>query len=231
MKNILLSLNESEKKRIIEMHKNATKKHYILEQGGADFDKYVQVYLNGTQQGAFLTTYSTVSAEDVKEGRDYIGFQVLKRGTNGYEFKDNNQYYYQCVAEEGLPAGTVYDSDFKSKPDILADLKKGGSPFMNFFNAGCKASYDAAKGKQQAAAAQRLKKEAPNNPKLQGLIDAKTITLKDGRYFATCTPGQNLYLFNKDGKTKFPTMTCDLKTGGDKDITDFLVKQGYILPN
>ena len=32
MKNILSSLNESEKRRILEMHKNATKKQYLIEQ-------------------------------------------------------------------------------------------------------------------------------------------------------------------------------------------------------
>lgn len=218
----IIRLTESDLTRIV--------RRVINEQGGADFGSYVKTYLDGNQPGAFLTTYGTVDADDVKEGRDYIGFQILKRGSNGVELRDSNQYYYQCVAEEGLPAGTVYNEDFKSKPEILADLKKGGSPFMNFFNAGCKASYDAAKVKQQAASAQRLKKEAPNNPKLQGLIDAKQIYQEGNRYFATCTPGQNMYLFKKDGKSKMPVMTCNPTTGKDKDITNYLIEYGYILP-
>lgn len=129
----IIRLTESDLTRIV--------RRVIKEQNGADFGKYVEVYLNGSQQGAFLTTHSTLSPEDAKQGRDYISFSVLNRAVNG-EFRDPNQYYYQCVSEEGLPAGTVYDANFKSKPNILADLKKGGSPFMNFFNVGCKASYD-----------------------------------------------------------------------------------------
>jgi hypothetical protein len=230
-------ITEEERDRILGMHKKAAGKHYLMEAdedpSDPEFAKYVETYLNGRQEGSFLTTYSTLSPEEAKEGKQYIGFEVLSRGYNGNEFRDNNQYYYQCVtnpADAKLPAGSVFDANFKIKNNILADLKKGGSNYTTFFNKGCKAALDIENQKAQVAAAARLKKEAPNNPKLAELISSKVIYENNGRYFATCTPGQNMYLFKKDGKSKMPVMTCNLTTGKDKDITNSLIEYGYILP-
>ena len=229
-----LIITEEERSRILGMHQNAIARQYLNEQGDPEWEMYVKTHLDGTKEGYFLTTYGTLSPEEAKAGKNDINLGILKRGNNGVEFRDNTQYFYQCTnnpAEPTLPAGTIYDSDFKPKPDIVAGLKKGGSNYTTLFAKGCKAALDIEKQNQQVAAAARLKKEAPNNPKLKELIDSKQIRQEGNRYIATCTPGQNLYLFNKDGKTKYPVMTCDIKTGGDKDITDKLVQQGYILPN
>ncbi len=166
----IIRLTESDLTRIV--------RRVLNEQGGADWDSYVQTYLNGNKPGTFLSTYSNVEAEDAKEGRNYIGFQVTRTGINGVSGRDNNQYYYQCVADEGFQAGVVYDSDGTLKPDILAELKKGGSPFMNFFNAGCKLAYaeKARKAKEaeqvagQKASAQKGAEKAAVQKQVQNAI-------------------------------------------------------------
>lgn len=90
MKNILLTLNESEKRRILEMHKNATKKQYLSEQGD-NYMNYGISSINYAQAGQVQTPYF--------QGE---GLDIYLRDANG------NGVYYQCVTDPAVEKGMKF---------------------------------------------------------------------------------------------------------------------------
>lgn len=93
-------ISEEEKSRILEMHKNATKKQYLFE--------------GGTEPGTVIAQARSQELIDGTKGDiTSIGFSVVGR---------KGQYYYQCVPsfdskpEEIVGAnksGAIYDANYK----------------------------------------------------------------------------------------------------------------------
>ena len=119
MKSILIS--ESEKQRILNMHKNAIKRQYLGEQVN-------------TEPGTVIAQSRTQDLIDGTKGEiNYIGFSV-----NGDEHR-GKQYYYMCMPNfESTPqqivgvnkAGAIFDGN--SNPKTVAELDLKGNYTQEF---------------------------------------------------------------------------------------------------
>lgn len=214
MKNILLSLNESEKKRILEMHKNATKKQYLSEQGD-DFMAYNISSLVYSQPGDVKNPYF--------QGE---GLDIFLRDING------KGVYYQCVTdpavEKGMkfrklknpetgkmenteldptPRGSMMDENgnklvYEKAGNVElikgTTIKKGWEKFLPQWCAGVYAWYNQEKAKLDAEASQIASAEAEKQKQqanaetqkqIQAAINAGKLTKKvvngQTRYYST----------------------------------------------
>lgn len=104
MKNILSSLNESEKRRILEMHKSATRRNYLNEQGIGN-DSIVDANKN-----VQTLPEVTISA--------WMNFEAAKQRAS--EKRGNILMY---IYNEGCDSCKDYTSKVMSNPDMRKKIK------------------------------------------------------------------------------------------------------------
>jgi hypothetical protein len=171
-------ITEEERSRILGMHKSAISRQYLKEDNQPSDPEWVnyvnKLNTNPPKDGSYLQTYYTITPEEAKKGNYGMAFMVTSAGG----IKDNSQYYYQCINSQtnDFKVGQVYDSDFKLKPKIIADLDAGKTEYRKLFTKGCQATYQYQKVDPQVAAAQAKAKadaEATTNKEAKAKADAE----------------------------------------------------------
>lgn len=238
MKNILLTLNESEKRRILEMHKNATKKQYLSEQGD-NYTDYGITSITYPQPGDLKTPYFQGESLD-----------IVFRDVNG------NNIYYKCVTdpavEKGMkfrklknpdtgkmenteldptPRGSMMDENGnKLTYEKLGNVeyikgtlvKKGWEKFLPQWCAGVYAWYNQEKAKLDAEATQIASAEAEKQKQQANAETQKQIqaAINAGKLTKKVVNGQTRYYSTGKGPFTVGYFQHNLPAG--TDLTDQL---------
>jgi hypothetical protein len=142
MKNILSSLNESEKKRILEMHYKASGRQYLMEKPATQKTTTAQTYKQkiDAQVSQLYSDYFSFGFMEGSSEKDGAIFQIYPKSNNTYYFENvgdsNKNALYYCKA--GWGEGNPFESNITLK-------YKSQTPATNKGEAGLKISEAAEK--------------------------------------------------------------------------------------
>jgi hypothetical protein len=148
MKNILSSLNESEKKRILEMHKNASNRHYLMEQGTDDITPGppTPVAATPTKRTDTVTTKLIGDGEMAMKGKDVIVRFSFANGVGDVRYtntsSDGVNVKFSCQSRESGYNSSNYSATIgtgqkQSWDPNSGDVQKNKKEIQNFFIKNC----------------------------------------------------------------------------------------------